>query len=500
MNNFFRVVSILFISAIAFNCRLSASPLCNVVGTRLNMAQHLNSGSCLRSNNGRFLLNMQGDGNLVLYDIDKLVQLWATATAGKSVSYAAVDGNSGSLELFDFSGRIVYSNNLNYGSGIYFLLVQDDGNFTLQKNFWSTVVGWGSGPSHVVFPPPACNQTGNHINLGDQLAIGQKLKTGQCLVSPLTRYELSLQSDGNLILIDQATQSQQWTSNTSNLSVSYAAVLSDGELALFDALGNQVWSNSAIGPDGSYFAAIQDNGNFVTYQAPGWTSNTTISGTQLLAGGYLDQQVGNWKYCVSQACAPHQPLVHKFTQNTNTVSLDGAAIDSYQAGGSNYWGILYYLSKPVPSGSTTYSAEWSYQVDNSTGIQALEFDFPVVINNQKYYFGTQCVKNSYWEYWIPNPNPPGGGSWHHTTVPCTQTTAGVWHKVRWIGSRTGSQFTYSKLETDGQLYDLSITVSAHPRGNSDPANGTITIQFQPDGRPNTPGFHEYIDSVNAWLW
>src|SRR5262249_25051080 len=69
------------------------------LGTMLSAGQNLLLGQCLNSANGRFVLVLQTDGNLVLYDDtpdpNPWTPLWSTGTYGRGVDHAYMqsDGN-----------------------------------------------------------------------------------------------------------------------------------------------------------------------------------------------------------------------------------------------------------------------------------------------------------------------------------------------------------------------------------------------------------------------
>ncbi len=483
MKKFFSLAAVLALLPIAFTLPAAAQTrVCTVMGNQLNSGQPFLLGSCLRSNNGRYALEMQTNGDLALYDLGSSTLVWDTGTTGSPVTFALLDGQ-GNLDLF--GSKMIYSNHGGQGLGSYYLTLQDDGNLVTYKQTWSTNTSETLNSQPLA---PACTLVGS-------LVMGQPLNTGSCLLAVNTLFEVAMQANGQLVLYDLVNNRALWSTPTEGLNVSYAMVESDGELALFDANHNVLWTDGAVGSQGTYTLNLLNNGDAGTYSAV-WTTNTGTTTPSLLMGGNLDQVTG-WRYCVTGGCAPHAPTTYQLTQNNLAPSLDGSDLATYQATNTNnYWGILYYLTDHLTSTqqqATNYTAEWSYQVDNISSVQALEFDFPVVLNNLKFYFGTQCVPNGYWQYWNPNTS-----HWNNTTLHCTQVTAG-WHTLRWLGTRTDTEYTYSKLEIDGALYDVSITLPASTRHSGDPSNGTLTVQFQPDGRPNS-GFHEYVDKVNAWAW
>ncbi len=94
-------------------------------------------GSC----NGRFVLTLQGDGNLVLRDKSQNGKaIWATSTSG-SDGYAATFQTDGNLVLYGHYQNALWSAHTN-GKGGVRLDFQDDGNVVLydaQSNaVWST--------------------------------------------------------------------------------------------------------------------------------------------------------------------------------------------------------------------------------------------------------------------------------------------------------------------------------------------------------------------------
>jgi hypothetical protein len=112
------------------------------VSTRTDVALHPNNG--LASADGRFLLWMQPDGNLVLYIINSgtYTGLWATNTVGTgaNVAYFQSDGN---LVLYNSAGSVWSSNS--YNNPCATLSVQNDGNVVITSadgvQVWTTNTG-----------------------------------------------------------------------------------------------------------------------------------------------------------------------------------------------------------------------------------------------------------------------------------------------------------------------------------------------------------------------
>jgi Alpha-lytic protease prodomain/Trypsin len=123
-------------------------PLLNAYGLVLHTAAtcgRLNPGGALATNaslsscGGRFVLVMQGDGNLVLYDNTSGAALWASSTFGAGfAAYMQTDGN---LVIYTPEGLPVWASNTSGLNGAM-LFVQDDGNSVIYTHtavpVWAT--------------------------------------------------------------------------------------------------------------------------------------------------------------------------------------------------------------------------------------------------------------------------------------------------------------------------------------------------------------------------
>lgn len=89
---------------------------------RLNAGQKLHEGQYIRSNDKRFALLMQPDGNLVLYGPGYYV-LWHARTSGHSGAYLAVQGD-GNVVVYDEGRALWYTGTRSADR----LIVQGDGN------------------------------------------------------------------------------------------------------------------------------------------------------------------------------------------------------------------------------------------------------------------------------------------------------------------------------------------------------------------------------------
>ena len=100
--------------------------------------QGLVAGSTQISCDGRFILNMQRDGNLVLYEGG--TPLWATNTVGKSTAFAVMQGD-GNFVLYNTTGKPIWASNTAGHPGA-FIVVQNDGNLVIYDS--SSRVLWAS--------------------------------------------------------------------------------------------------------------------------------------------------------------------------------------------------------------------------------------------------------------------------------------------------------------------------------------------------------------------
>lgn len=94
----------------------------------------------ITSENGRFRLIYQLDGNLVLYDDQNKIPLWDSKSTGSSPGVAVLQ-DDGNLVVYDGSERVVYKSNIPPSSGSY-LLVENSGNMAIYDR--CTTLVWES--------------------------------------------------------------------------------------------------------------------------------------------------------------------------------------------------------------------------------------------------------------------------------------------------------------------------------------------------------------------
>jgi surface antigen len=326
------------------------------------------------SDDNRFMLILQGDGNLVLYGPGGQ-PLWSSGTNGHTVNYAIL-GNDGNFVLYGPGGSVVWAT---YTSGATKAIVQDDGNFALYNASGTSV--WSSQTGGQL--SGLVSDGSDHLNAGDKLYPGHYLQSG--------RFSLTLQSDGNLVLYGPAYQ-YLWTSGTNGMSVAYATQQSDGNFVLYDGSNNAVW-NSGTSGSGATKAMLQSDGNFSLNTSSGtsvWSTHsggqTVNVGSSLTGGGTLwpnyyllspdtrfvliQQSDGNLVlYDYS-----NNPLWKDWKAgNTNAVTLlqtDGNFVE-YSAGNSALWytgtTTAVHANLQNDGNFVLYNSSWSAVWQTNTG-------------------------------------------------------------------------------------------------------------------------------------
>lgn len=103
-------------------------------------------------------------------------------------------------------------------------------------------------------------QSREHCAPQTHLPSGGRLFRGMSLWSANGRYELIMQSDGNLVLYHHGLA--LWATNTNGIAIEKAVMQSDGNLVLYDYAGNARWASNTAG---NWYAhlVLQCDGNLV---------------------------------------------------------------------------------------------------------------------------------------------------------------------------------------------------------------------------------------------
>ncbi len=173
---------------------------CGIGGNALFGPQTIPSGKCIISTKGQYILYMAPDGNFYIYDIAHNAGTWGPGNSGNPGATATLQ-TDGNFVVYSTSGVALW-NSGTYGTGVDFLEMEDDGRIILYKPVWSSSMTMPNGlpgpPPHPIPPTrPSCD-------VGTGTGWTGVLGANQCFVSPNGRFELLLQSDGGLVVLDRA--------------------------------------------------------------------------------------------------------------------------------------------------------------------------------------------------------------------------------------------------------------------------------------------------------
>jgi hypothetical protein len=104
---------------------------------------------------------------------------------------------------------------------------------------------------------------------------GQELTAGESLWSCDGKYELIMQTDGNLVLYDNG--GVLWSTATTGTGATFVIMQDDGNLVVYTAASVPEWSSNTAGHGCGVYLAVQTDGNVVVYTSGGtalWASGT----------------------------------------------------------------------------------------------------------------------------------------------------------------------------------------------------------------------------------
>lgn len=255
------------VSAVMPSTAAAASP--QVVGTSLPAGATLLPGQSLLSRNGVYRLDMQPDGNLVMYD-PNCVQgspgcpyaLWALGTVGQPGNYLVMQ-TDGNLVLYSSSGKAKWATRSQGTGRANVFTVQDDSNLVIysgRRAVWSS--GFETTYAHVAnrrvgdllsmngryqFGTP-----GNSMDTWDFGTSGDPVMWGvNCWKDPRVNCDatgdLILQGDGNLVWYQPGIHGgrvPEWSTNTGGMGPSnYLVMQNDGNLVLYDIWHRPLWNS-----------------------------------------------------------------------------------------------------------------------------------------------------------------------------------------------------------------------------------------------------------------
>ncbi|HSX53106.1 MAG TPA: NBR1-Ig-like domain-containing protein [Patescibacteria group bacterium] len=247
-------------SSIIMNVVSPAAPN-NANHSILQPGEVLHPSEFLLSPDGQSTLNVQDDGNLVLYSDFK--STWNTVTFGKAIDRLEM-GIDGNLVLY-FKNGTTWSTNTQGNPGAY-LKLQTDGNLVLydanNAPLWNTVTF----------------QTPDNLSYVNTTLHTATMFPGQQLQTADRRYRLVFQTDGNLVLY--SPNRALWSSNTQTRGSKYVKLQGDGNLVIYDGNNHPLWNTVTFG-NGSSRLVMQADGNLVLYGSSGRAVWNTVTFNQL---------------------------------------------------------------------------------------------------------------------------------------------------------------------------------------------------------------------------
>ena len=106
-----------------------------------------------------------------------------------------------------------------------------------------------------------------HCQPGAELIAGESLVPGTFIRSENGQFRLTYQTDGNLVLYDDSSQTAVWATNT--LGEPNVAVLQpDGNFVVYDGAGGVSWNAGVTGVTNAHLS-VENNGNLVIYDSRG---------------------------------------------------------------------------------------------------------------------------------------------------------------------------------------------------------------------------------------
>lgn len=230
-----------------------AAPYVNGSSTLL-AGQTVKAGQDLVSPNGQYTLAVLASGNVVVSGNG--CSIWSTGTMGAG-NYLTMQSD-GNLVLYSSTGTALWYSKTNGTGGADHLSLQNDGNAIVFTSAGANV--WAAGRANA-----------------SRLCAGGILHAGQALYSPSEKYELTMQTDGNLVAYDGTKAI--WSSGTLGTGTAdYLTMQTDGNLVVYTSAAKAVWNSHTQGTGTVNYLLIQDDGNVVVYTGAGkavWASGTS---------------------------------------------------------------------------------------------------------------------------------------------------------------------------------------------------------------------------------
>lgn len=242
------------------------------VAGEVTIGHSFGKGVKLFSPNRKYFLTFQNDGNLVLYKTDGK-GFWSSETQNRG--HSAIFQNDGNLVVYDKANKAIWlsdSQNKNARA----LRVQDDGNLAMYDGgnafVWSAFAD--SNDRNRAEAAAHSSNNGNRPK-GGAVLNGYVFQSAENVWSSNRKYYMVFQNDGNLVVY-KANGNPIWSSDTQNKG-KRAIFQNDGNFVVYDNSNKAIWDAGSQSKGGTILK-VQDDGNVVIYTS----SNVAIwnTGTQ----------------------------------------------------------------------------------------------------------------------------------------------------------------------------------------------------------------------------
>lgn len=283
------------------------------------------AGQAIKSNDCRFRLQYNSDGNLVLYWTN-VKALWASNTAGTSTNKVRMQSD-GNLVVYNAAGTPVWSSGTNGNTGAY-LRVQNDGNVVIRKS--NGVAIWATNTPQPSNTPPQVSLT-NPAN-GATFATGSNIgltATASDSGGSITKVEFF--ANGTLRGTDTSSPYAITWSNVAAGSYSLTARATDnGGATTTSAARNIVVSSGANSPPTVTMTSPANGATFytpaaVTLTASASDANGSVARVEFFAGTSLIGSDTTAPYSVSWSTSTRGTyvLTARATDNAGAVTSSG---------------------------------------------------------------------------------------------------------------------------------------------------------------------------------
>ncbi len=308
-------------------------------GSTLAVNKSLLSNQYLESDNGSFRFYLQSDGNLVLRDQRSGSSLWSAATQGKGGTNFKLQSD-GNLVLRNRANTAVWTSKTSRSGGVK-LAMQNDGNLVLYTSKGQSV--WSTGtfqpqpePMDTVKPVIVLNgQASMSLSQGsafsDPGATASDNKDGNITSKISVSGSVNSSVAGTYRLDYNVSDAAGNKANTVSRTVQVIATATD----TLNAENELVTNGRLTSLNGSYYAVLQGDGNFVLYSSGGkslWASGT--SGT----GAVRARMQGDGNFVLRNAAGA--AVWSSKTNGTGTVRLkvtNAGNLELLNASGQSVW-------------------------------------------------------------------------------------------------------------------------------------------------------------------